>query len=176
MNFNTESSVEATMAAKASRGQDTLRLVFDPVPRAQVENTENSHTDVVVLDRGGQYDGIAIPIDIVAWIKDTDQKLASMQMALDTSCASMQQQALDIAFEQRASMQQVLDIASMQRELASMQQALDIALECPVCFSHRRNMRLQCGHLFCQACVAQVTTCPTCRQPVGASPPRCVFP
>ena len=134
MKNKTENSAEAIVAVKARPGQDTLRPVFDPVPRAQVENTENSHTNVVVFDRGGQYDGIAIPIDIVAWKNDTDQKLASMQ------------------------------------------RKLDIALECPVCFNHRKDTRLQCGHLFCHACVEKVTTCPTCRKPVGTSPPRRIFP
>ena len=141
MKNNTDNSAEAMLAVKASPGQDTLRPVFDSVPRAQVENTENSHTNVVVFDRGGQYNGIAIPIDIVAWKNDTDQRLASME-----------------------------------RELASTQRRLDIALECPVCFNHCKAMRLQCGHLLCQACVEQVTMCPTCRQPVGASPPQRVFP
>lgn len=134
MKNDTENSAEAILALKDSPGQDTLRPVFAPVPRAQVENTENSHTNVVVLDRGGQYNGISIPIDIVAWKRDTDQRFASMQ-----------------------------------REL-------DIALECPVCFNHRKDTRLQCGHLFCRTCVEQVTSCPICRQPVGASPPRRVFP
>ena len=100
-------------------------------------NTVNSAEAIVAVKASpGQYDGIAIPIDIV-------QELASIRL-----------------------------------ELASMQRKLDIALECPVCFNHRKDTRLQCGHLFCQAYLeqVQVTTCPICRQPVGTSPPRRVFP
>ena len=112
------------MAARAHPGHDTLCPVFDPVLQAQVENTMNSHTDVLIFDRSGQYDGIAIPIDIVAWHACMQQEHASMQQqlaSLEQEHASMQQE--DASMQQRlASVEQ--DAASMQQEHASMQQGL----------------------------------------------------
>ena len=185
MKNNAENTAVAIMAVKALPRHDTLRPVFDPVPRAQVEDTDNSHTDVVVIERGGQYDGIAIPIDIVAWKNYTDKKLE--EFALTQQQLASLQQAYDSMQQENASMRQAHDSlqqahdtmqqenASMQGRLASIQLQLDIALECPVCLDSQRDMRLHCGHLVCRNCVEQVTICPTCREPVGTSPPRHVY-
>jgi len=42
---------------------------------------------------------------------------------------------------------------------------------CPICYEHPREMKLSCGHSFCQSCLQQSLlthkfTCPYCRQSI----------
>jgi len=39
-------------------------------------------------------------------------------------------------------------------------------LECPVCLTNERKIRLDCGHMLCNSCSARVDKCPECRTPI----------
>lgn len=55
---------------------------------------------------------------------------------------------------------------------ASNQQATKEQLEeCPICFDSKVNIKLDCGHEFCRACLRQLRndTCPLCRKKINCS-------
>lgn len=39
-------------------------------------------------------------------------------------------------------------------------------LECSVCFTNIKDIRLDCGHMVCGECANMVQTCPICREPI----------
>ena len=65
-------------AAKASVDQDDLLhpgLIFEPVPRAQIENIAGSSHGVRVLDEGVQSEGVSIPFHFIAWTVSADARM-----------------------------------------------------------------------------------------------------
>lgn len=43
---------------------------------------------------------------------------------------------------------------------------LELRLQCPVCMDTDINTTIQCGHMFCNMCVAAEHACPQCRTPI----------
>ena len=39
---------------------------------------------------------------------------------------------------------------------------------CGICFERPRNLVFTCGHPFCEQCVCDMNSCPTCRKPIEA--------
>ena len=36
-------------------------------------------------------------------------------------------------------------------------------MECSICFEEKKMVKLNCGHLFCEACVNKINVCALCR-------------
>lgn len=43
---------------------------------------------------------------------------------------------------------------------------LETPLQCSICIDREINVTTQCGHLFCNICLANSTNCPRCRTPI----------
>ncbi len=60
---------------------------------------------------------------------------------------------------------------------ANQHQDLVSLFECPVCFDYALPPILQCqsGHIVCSQCRQKLSSCPTCRGPLGKIFPHCLI-